>query len=122
MGESARIIDYNRGIKITKPSDVEGLKGASPSFKKFILNDLEIYKKDLKIPGCTVEISVMKIYNDEFALGSVKQCDSESDHIWKKENNNWSKVLAGTINSPKWSCSGVELYRIPSALVPECME
>ena len=118
----AEVIDYEQGIKIKKPSDTDKLKGASDSFKEFIANDLEIYEKDFKLPGCSIVISVMKLYNDEFALGRVQQCDSASDHVWKKEDNGWSKVLAGTIGTPKWSCAGVNLYKIPSALIPECME
>lgn len=119
---SAAIIDYKQGIKIEKSSDVKKLRGASDSFKEFILKDLKVYEKDFKFPGCNVVINVMKIYNDEFALGGIQQCETESDHIWKKENNQWAKVLVGLVNTPKWSCSGVDLYQIPNILIPECME
>lgn len=119
-----KLVNYlgsEKGITIKQKADVAKLSGASDSFKRFIADDLEIYNNDFRDPQCDdFNIYVIKIYNDEFALGGVSQCDNTTDHVWKKENSNWSKIIAGDVAADSWPCTAVNLYKVPNILIDKC--
>lgn len=118
----SKLVKYTPPVSVTHEDDLKKLTKASDSFKSFLKNDLKIINNEFKVPGCkeAVKIDVIKIYKDTFALGKVTQCETGSNHVWKKENEKWSKVLAGSISEGQWSCSGVERYMIPRIIIREC--
>lgn len=108
----------NTGTEVSSPADVDKLNGASDSFKDFVKDKINKGKTEPSPCGNAYGLFVQKIYKDEFALGGESQC-KHTDKLWAKVSDQWTEI--GSTDS-KFDCSVLEQYKVPSAIVDQCVK
>jgi hypothetical protein len=106
------------GLEVSSESDVDKLDGASDSFKDFIKDKIKKNGNSPSPCGNAYGIFVKKIYKDGFALGGEGQCGG-AEKLWAKVSSQWQEI-GGTQQG--FDCSLLEQYKVPSAIIEQCIK
>jgi hypothetical protein len=106
------------GVELGSESDVDKLDGASDSFKDFIKDKIKKNGSSPSPCGNAYGIFVKKIYKDNFALGGEGQCGG-AEKLWAKVSAQWQEIGG---SQQGFDCSLLEQYKVPPAIVDQCIK
>jgi uncharacterized protein (UPF0333 family) len=108
----------SNGTELTSPSDIDKLDGASDTFKDFVKDKVNKGKAAPSPCGNAYGLFIQKIYKDQFALGAESQC-KHTDKLWAKVSDQWTEISS---TDTKFDCSILEQYKVPVAIVDQCIK
>jgi hypothetical protein len=118
------VINYTaksaNGVTVAGDSDIDKLSGASDSLKDFLKSDLHGHKHGPC--GNAYGLFVKRIWNDKFAVGGVLGGETDcknTNKLWAQVSAQWKEIGSTTDN---FDCSILEQYKVPSAIVQNCMK
>lgn len=110
--------DNGDGVEISGDTDVDKLDGASDSFKVFVKQKIDSNSRRPSPCGNAYGLFVKQIYKDDFAVGAEKQCNN-TQKLWAKISGSWTEIGA---SQDVFDCSTLEQYKVPSAIVSQCIK
>jgi hypothetical protein len=112
------MLEYGNGVAISMQSDLVKLTDSPASFKSYLSGLLEPATISSTDDGCTFEITVKKIYKQQYALGSTQStgpgCGSGYATLWGDAEGSWKKIAGSQEKS--FGCSNLEKYKVPSKI------
>lgn len=101
------------GITVHSRDDVQQLRGAPRSFKRFVADTAATIVAGASCEGDFVGVTVDAVRTDGFASGGVNECGGYAA-LWAQVDGRWQEIQ-GTQDS--WDCAVLEQYAFPSELL-----